>query len=310
MRAVVYTRYGPPEVLRLEEVPSPAPADDEVLVKVRATTVTIGDCRMRSLTVPAAQWLFARLYLGVLRPRRPVLGMELAGDVEAAGKDVTRFKPGDAVTVSTFDVGFGGYAEYKCMPQDGVLVRKPPNLSYEEAAALPGGGMTALRCLGKAKIKPGQTVLVYGASGAVGTNAVQLAARHFGARVAGVCSAANLELVRSLGARRVLDYAAEDFTESGETYDVVFDAVGKLSSAQAKRARKLAGTYLDVHAESSGGHSTDNLQFLAELAEAGVLKPVIDRTYPLEQIVEAHRYVDGGHKKGNVAVTVDPGDGP
>jgi NADPH:quinone reductase-like Zn-dependent oxidoreductase len=228
--------------------------------------------------------------------------MELAGDVEAAGKAATRFKPGDPVFGSTFAANFGGYAEYKCLPDAGVVALKPANLTYEEAAALPGGGMTALRVIRQAKVQKGQSVLIYGASGAVGTYAVQLA-RHYGADVTGVCSTRNLELVESLGAAKVLDYTQEDFTRRGETYDAVVDAVGKLSPEQAKRALKPAGSYVNVHAV--GGRETlDDLVFLKELAEAGAIKPVVDRRYPLEQIVEAHRYVDQEHKRGNVVITV------
>jgi NADPH:quinone reductase-like Zn-dependent oxidoreductase len=307
MKAIVYTQYGPPEVLRLQEVEKPAPRDREVLVKVHATTVTIGDTIMRSFNLPVSGWqkLLARLYLGIRRPKRPILGMELAGEVESVGKKVTRFKPGDPVFASTFAVNFGGHAEYKCLPENGVIAIKPANLTYEEAAAVPGAGQTAWQCLKKGKIQRGQKILIYGASGAVGTYAVQLASRHFGAEVTGVCSGANLELVRSLGASQVINYTREDFTQSGATYDVVFDAVGKLSPAQGKKALKQGGVYLNVHADSDGGDKLENLLRLKELVEAGKAKPAIDRVYPLEQIVEAHRYVEQGHKKGNVVITMD-----
>ncbi len=306
MKAIVYTKYGPPEVLRLQDVEKPAPRDNEVLVKVHATTVHIGDTIMRSLNMPIRGWqkLMARLYLGIRKPNRPILGMELAGEVESVGRKVTRFKPGDPVFASTFAVNWGGYAEYKCLPENGVLALKPANLTFEEAAAVPASGQTAWQCLTKGKIQRGQKVLVYGASGAVGTYAVQLASHHFGAEVTGVCSGTNLELVKSLGASQVIDYTRQDFTQSGATYDVIFDAVGKLTPAHGKKALKPGGVYINVHADSDGGDKLENLLRLKELIEAGKLKPVIDRVYPMEQIVEAHRYVDRGHKKGNVAITV------
>lgn len=228
--------------------------------------------------------------------------MELAGDVESVGKAVTRFKPGDQVFGSTFAANFGGYAEYKCLPEEGVVALKPPNLTYEEAAALPGGGMTALRVVRHGQVQKGQRVLIYGASGAVGTYAVQLA-RHYGAEVTGVCSTQNLDLVRSLGAAEVVDYTQEDFTQRGETYDVVIDAVGMLVREQAQRMLTSAGIYVDVHSVP-GSELLDDLACLKELVEGGSVKPVIDRCYPLEQIVEAHRYVDQGHKRGNVVITV------
>lgn len=302
MKAVVYSHYGPPEVLQLAEVPKPVPKDNEILAKVHATTATRGDSRMRSFTVPRGQWLPARLYLGITGPRRQILGMELAGDIEAVGRAVTRFQPGDPVFGSTFAANFGGYAEYKCLPENGVVTLKPANLTYEEAAALPGGGMTALRTLRHGKVRKGQHILIYGASGAVGTYAVQLA-RHFGAEVTGVCSTRNMELVRSLGAAKVIDYTREDFAHGGETYDVVVDAVGMLQPEQAQRALKPSGIYVNVH-NVPGSESLDDLDLLKELAEAGIIKPVIDRCYPLGKIVEAHHYIDQGHKRGNVAITV------
>ena len=307
MKAIIYTQYGSPEALHIVELPKPTPRDKEVLVKIHATTVTIGDCRMRSFTVPSEQWLFARLYLGIFRPRRTILGMELAGDVEAVGATVTRLKPGDQVFASTFDAGWGGYAEYKCFAENGTVAPKPTNLDYGESAASVGGGGTALRCLRQAKLQPGQKVLIYGASGAVGTNAVQLARSLFGAEVTGVCSAANLDLVKSLGATQVLDYTRQDFTQQGRFYDVVFDAVAKFPDAQARQALKPGGVYLNVHRDArptAGQTRLQELLELKELLEAGHFKPVIDRVYPFEQMVEAHKYVEQGHKKGNVVIQV------
>jgi NADPH:quinone reductase-like Zn-dependent oxidoreductase len=302
MRAVVYTKYGPPDVLELIELDKPAPEDNEVLVHVSATTVTAGDVRMRSFNVPRGEWLFARLYLGVIKPKRSILGMELAGEIESVGKEVSLFKQGDKVYASTFSVGFGGYAEYKCLPESGILARMPVNMTFEEAAAVPVGGATALRFHRKANIQSGQKVLIYGASGSTGTFALQLV-KTSAAEVTGVCSTSNLEWVKALGADQVIDYTQEDFSQRGETYDVIFDAVGKCPASQARRALTSNGIFLSVLG-SSGKEKVEDLNFLKELIESGKVKTVIDRVYPLEQIVEAHRYVEQGHKKGNVVITM------
>ena len=322
MLAVFYEKYGSPNVLNFQEMTKPTPKEDEIMVKVHATTVTVADVRSRSFTVPASVWLPARISLGLTKPKKPILGMELAGEVESTGKDVSRFKKGDQVFAATL-IKFGAYAEYICLPEDAAVAIKPSNVTYEEAAALPIGARTALHYIRKADIQSGQKVLVYGASGSVGTYAVQVA-KYFGAEVTGVCSTANLELVKSLGADKVIDYTVEDFSTQSETYDVVIEAVNKSSFSACMRVLKEDGIYVNVTEPlpsfqmlwvkmrsnkkvmlgENAPERADDLIFLKELVETGKLRPVIDRRYPMDQIVKAHRYVEKGHKKGNVVITV------
>lgn len=303
MKAIVATQYGGPEVLQLKEIQKPTAKDNEVLVNVRATTVTAGDFRMRSFTVPPMFWLPARIALGITKPKQPIYGMELAGEVEAIGKDVTRFKVGDQVFASTLTENFGGYAEYKSLPEKAMMATKPANISYEEAAALPIGATTALRMLRKGNVQRGQKVLIYGASGSVGTYAIQLA-KYFGAEVTGVCSTANLEMLKSLGADHVIDYTKEDFSTIEERYDVIFDTLAKFPKSQYSKVLAPNGSYVSM-AKLSTKEGMENLLTIKELVEAGEIKVVIDRCYPLEDMVEAHRYVDAGHKKGNVVISVE-----
>lgn len=324
MKAIFCTKYGNPEVLKLVETAKPFPKENEILIKIFATSVTAADIRIRRFNVPISFWIPARLALGLLKPKKPILGMELSGEVESTGKNVNNFKIGDQVFAFTGHVyGFGAYAQYRCIPENGSVALKPKNVTYEEASVIPLGGLTALHFIKTANIQNGQKILIYGASGSVGSYAVQLA-KYYGAIVTGVCSTANLNLVKSLGADHVIDYTGERFDKCSEKYDVIFDAVGKSSFFAGIRALKNNGKFLTVLATPGknmemllasllstkkfiGGTPSlkkEDLLFLKNLVESGNIRCIIDKRYSLEDIVEAHRYVDQGHKIGNVVITV------
>jgi len=326
MKAVLHTKFGPPDELQVKEIEKPVPADNELLIKVRATSVTSTDCNVRDFTfVPGVFQIPARLFMfGVFKPRINILGIDIAGEIEAVGKNVRRFKEGDQV-FGTPGLAFGAHAQYTCVPEDAVLVIKPADMAWQEAAAIFLGASTALFFLReKGDIQAGHKILIYGASGAIGTYAVQLA-KHFGAEVTGVCSTANLEMVKSLGADKIIDYTKEDYVESGDSYDLILDTVGKTSFSHGKRSLKKNGVFLPVVMNLTelvqivwtsmrggkkvkggvAGERVEDLEFFKELFEKGELKPVIDRCYPLDQTAEAFRYVENGHKKGNVVITVE-----
>lgn len=323
MKAALYHHYGPPDVVQLTDIDKPTPKDNEVLIRTRATTVTSGDWRVRSMNVPAGFGLMARLALGVTGPRQKILGTELSGEIESVGRNVRRFKPGDHVFIFT-GAKMGCHAEYKCMPEDAAIALKPSNLTFDEAAAISFGGTTALDFFRRGKLKRGERVLINGASGGVGTAAVQLA-KHFGAEVTAVCSSANAELVGSLGASRVIDYEGEDFTRDAETWDVIVDTAGTAPFSRVRKSLTEGGRLLVILGNLAdmlrapllsmrgsrkiiagpAKERPEDLRFLAELAEAGEYRPVIDRRYPFDQIPEAHRYVDTGRKRGNVVITME-----
>ena len=317
MKAAVYIQYGPPEVLQVKQVEKPIPQKNEILLRIKATAVNSGDWRLRKADPFAVRFIF-----GLIRPKINILGSVFSGEVESVGEDVKHFKVGDFVFGHT-DMSFGSYAEYKCLPENASIALKPVNVSHNEAAVIPFGGVTALHFIKKTIIKPGQKVLVIGASGAVGSAAVQLA-KSFGADVTGVCSTANIALVKSIGADKVIDYTKEDFNQNGETYDMIFDAVKTISVYRSVKSlsqngimilsaagisEMLQGLWISMTSNKKVmtgviSHKAADIIFIKELIETGKFKPVIDRTYPLEQIAEAHAYVEKGHKKGNVAIEV------
>lgn len=301
MKAIICTKYGPPNVLQLQNIEKPKPKKNEVLVKIHATSVSTGDCRIRGFNSPLLFWIPMRIILGFRKPRKPILGVELSGEIEDIGSDVTQFKKGDPVFALT-ELNLGGYAEYTCVHESGLIALKPTNVTYDEAAVIPFGGTSALHFLRKGQIKKGQRVLIYGASGSVGTAAVQLA-KYFGATVTAICSSSNFDLVIALGADNVIDYMKEDFTKRGDHYDIIFDAVGKYNKSLCTDALMPNGKYVSVNGMMAKV-SKEDMNLLKQLAETEKLKPVIDRTYRLEEVVEAHTYVEMGHKKGNVSITL------
>lgn len=310
MKAIICTRYGPPEVLQLQEIDKPVPKDNEILIKIRATTVHIGDTKIRrhepgiGFFQDILYGILMRVLVGFRGPRMKILGMELSGDIESVGKNVHLFRKGDRIFAATPMLKLGAYAEYTCLKENEAIAMKPNNITYEEAAALVNGGEIALQILKKAHIQKDQKVLIYGASGSVGTFAIQIA-KYFGAEVTGVCSTNNQKLVKSLGADETIDYLTADFTKNNQKYDVIFDTVGKLSNSKVKNSLKAKGIYYNIFtAVDTIKVTAEALESLKKLVESGKLRSVIDRRYTLEQIVEAHRYVDQGHKKGNVVITV------
>ena len=322
MKAILRKSYGSPDVLQLEEIDKPFVKDNELLIKIHATAATPGDCEIRRFDMPAWIWLPLRLYMGISKPRNPLLGTEVAGVVESVGKHVTQFKVGEHIYATT-SMGFGAYAEYICMPENGEIAIKPVNISFEEAAVIPMGAINALHFMRKAKIKAGHKVLVYGAAGNIGTFAIQIA-KYLGAEVTAVDSGAKLSMLTSVGADHVIDYTQQDFSQSGENYDVIFDVVGKTSFSRSLKSLNKKGLYIQAVPTlmlmlkaywvsmtsdkevilAMAQHKAEDLRYLKELIEAGQIKPSIDKTYTLEQMVEAHRYVESGLKKGHVAITV------
>jgi len=321
MKAMRYNAYGTPDVIEMKELDIPSINDDEVLIKIRATTVTAGDCEIRRFQIPFFFWLPLRIILGVKKPKM-TLGTELSGEIESVGKNVTRFKKGDAIFAFT-GFKFGAFAQYVALPEHATIAQKPKKMSFEEAAAVHIGGFNALHFLRACKVQPGQSILVYGASGSIGTAAVQLA-KYYGAEVTGICSEHNFDMIKTLGATHAIDYNKEDFTKNNKTYDIIFDAIGKSSFFDSLKVLKKDGIYAQANPStlqmmfarpygfiigkkiitSFAGESVEDLDFLSKLNDNGQFTTAVDRTYPLEQLAEAHRYVEKGHKKGNVVITV------